>query len=477
MEVEKVEIKEEQKEEVKPAKPKKERKPLSASKYLALGYLAVIVTGGFLLCTPFARATFTWSWSSFASCWTNPIDAFFTATSAACVTGLITLDTATYWSYFGQIVILVLIQVGGLGFMSIISLVIIIFKRKMSTKQRKVAMQATGMFEIGDVNSTIKRVVFYTILFESIGTGLLMIEFLPKYGLIGIYYSVFTSISAFCNAGFALFSTNLVDYYSNPLVLLTVMFLIIFGGIGFYVWENLFRTAFRWRKFTLNSKIVLVGTLIMIVIPAILFFVFEINGKALEGMTLGEKILNSFFLSVTCRTAGFNTFDLSKLTNSSLMLCNVLMLIGGCSGSTAGGVKLTTIIVLALAIISAARKSDVTIGKRRIEDGLVRQASAIFVFYLILLNTALLAMLAFENWFGTGVYSFQDTLFESISAIATVGLSTLGTANLSRASQILLILLMYVGRTGGLTIIFIFTERNSNQEGTLKLPSEKVLIG
>ena len=433
-------------EELKEKKVKKDRKPLSASKFLALGYFVIILSGTFLLCTPFARSSFNWTWNSFISSWTNPLDALFTSTSAACVTGLVTKHTGTYWSVFGQIVILLLIQLGGLGFMSIISLIILMFKKKMSTSQRKIAMQASGMFEIGDVNSTIKRVVFYTILFETIGTLLLMIDFIPRYGGIGVYYSIFHSISAFCNAGFALFDDSLVAFSNNPLVLFTIMGLIVFGGIGFYVWENIFRGTFLWKKFNLHTKLVLIGSAIIIVFPAILIFLFELNGAAFEGMSFWEKWLNAFFLSVTCRTAGFNTFDLSLLSNSTLMLCNVLMLIGGCSGSTAGGVKLTTFIVLVLAIVSAARKSDVSIGKRRIEDSLVRQAGAIFIFYLILLNFAVVLMLAFENWFGNGVFAFRDTIFECISAIATVGLSTTGTANLSIASRILLIILMYVGR-------------------------------
>ena len=388
---------------LKEFKEKRERKPLSASKYLALGYFVIILAGTILLCTPFARSSFDWSWDSFIHSWTNPLDALLTSTSAACVTGLIVQETGTYWSIFGQIVILSLIQLGGLGFMSIISLIILIFKRKMSTKQRKVAMQASGMFEIGDVNSTIKRVVLYTVLFETIGAVLLMIDFIPRYGGIGVYYSIFHSISAFCNAGFALFDDSLVAFNNNPLVLITIMGLIVFGGIGFYVWENIFRTALRWKRFNLHTKLVLIGTTIIIIFPAILIFLFELKGEAFEGMTAGQKWLNSFFLSVTCRTAGFNTFDLSKLNNSTLMLSNVLMLIGGCSGSTAGGVKLTTTIVLILAIVSAARRQDVSVGKRRIEDGLVRQAGAIFIFYLILLNIAVVIMLAFENWFGNGI--------------------------------------------------------------------------
>ena len=454
---------------LKEFKEKRERKPLSASKYLAFGYFVIILAGTFLLCTPFARSSFNWTWNSFISSWTNPLD--------ACVTGLIVQDTGTYWSIFGQIVILLLIQLGGLGFMSIISLIILIFKRKMSTKQRKVAMQASGMFEIGDVNSTIKRVVSYTIVFETLGTALLMIDFIPRFGGIGVYYSIFTAISAFCNAGFALFENSLIDFNNNPLVLITVMGLIVCGGLGFFVWENIFRGALRWKRFNLHTKLVLIGTSIIIILPAVLFFLFELKGEALEGMSAPQKWLNSFFLSITCRTAGFNTFDLTKLTNSSIMLCNVLMLIGGCSGSTAGGVKLTTTIVLVLAIVSAARKQDISVGKRRIEDGLVRQAGAIFIFYLILLNVAVVIMFAFENWFGNGVYAFRDTMFECISAIATVGLSTAGTVNLSIASKILIILLMYIGRTGGLTIIYIFIERGNNDDGILKHPSEKVLIG
>lgn len=457
-------------------KVKKEKRPMRASNFLALGYFCIILAGAILLCTPFARSSFNWTWKSFISSWTNPLTALFTSTSAACVTGLVTVETGSYWSYFGQIVILILIQLGGLGFMSIISIVIMLFKRKISTKQRKIAVQAAGMFDIGDVNSTIKRIISYTVIFESVGALLLMIDFIPRYGAIGVYYGIFHSISAFCNAGFALFDNSLVEFNNNPLVLFTIMALIVSGGLGFFVWENIFRKALRWRKFKLHTKLVIIGTAVMLVIPAVLIFLFELNGDAFEGMSVGEKILNSLFLSVTCRTAGFNTFDLTKMKNSTLMLCNALMLIGGCSGSTAGGVKLTTFLVLVFAIVSAARQKDVSIGKRRIEDGLVRQAGAIFIFYLILLNIVFVIILGIENNFGAGIYAFRDTLFECISAIGTVGLSTGGTSNLTMVSQIFLILLMYIGRTGGLTIIYIFADRG-NDDGTLKHPSEKVLIG
>ena len=455
----------------------KERKKISASLYLALGYLSIILTGAILLTTPFARASFNWTWDSFIHSWTNPLDALFTSTSAACVTGLVTQDTGTYWSIFGQIVILLLIQLGGLGFMSIISLVILIFQRRMNIAQRKIAVQASGLLEIGDVNSAIKRVVIYTLIFETCGALLLCIRFVPLYGGAGVYYSIFTSISAFCNAGFALFDTSLMAFYNDYLVLSVVMILIVSGGLGFIVWENLFRSLFRWNKFKLQTKLVLIGSAIIIFLPAFLFFMFELRGEAFEGMTVGEKLFNSLFQSITCRTAGFNTVDQSKLTDSSIMLSNVLMLIGGNSGSTAGGVKLTTIIVLMLAIVSAARREGVSVGKRRIEDGLVRQASAVFVFYLFLVNFALMLINAFENIFGNGVYAFRDTMFEVISAIATVGLSTVGTSNLCIASKILIIFLMYIGRTGGLTVIYIFIERGNTDDGILKRPSEKVSIG
>lgn len=455
----------------------KQKRKISTSLYLAFGYLVVILLGTILLVTPFANANFAWTWETFVSSWSNPVDALFTSASAACVTGLITVPTGTYWSLFGQIVILLLIQLGGLGFVSIMSIVILVFKRRMNIAQRKIAMQASGMLEIGDVTSAIKRVVSYTLVFETAGACLLMVDFVPKFGPVGVYYGIFTAISAFCNAGFALFNDSLMGFASNYYVLSIIMFLIVFGGIGFIVWENLFTSLFRWRKFKLHTKLVLIGTLFFIFIPAILFFLFENHGEAFEGMNIGEKLINSLFQSVTCRTAGFNTFEISKLSDSSIMLSNILMLIGGSSGSTAGGVKITTFIVLFLAIISAARRADINVGKRRIEDSLTRQASAIFVFYLILVNFALVFILIIENTLGNSTVSFRDTMFEVISAIGTVGLSAGGTENLNRISQILLAILMYVGRTGGLTIIYIFAERANNDEGILKRPSEKVLLG
>lgn len=455
-----------------------EKKSLSASKFLALGYFFVILIGAILLTTPFVRSSFNGSWESFVNNWTNPLDALFTATSAACVTGLVTQNTATYWNIGGQIIILVLIQLGGLGFMSVISILSLILRRKINLAQRKIVMQASGMLEMGDVVDSIKRVVVYTLIFEITGALILSIQFVKDFGSIkGVWVSIFTAISAFCNAGFDLFGTSLVNYSNNPLVLITIMCLIAFGGLGFIVWENIFRTHFRVSKFKLHTKLVLVATVIAIVVPAILFYMFELNGEAFEGMSVGSRILNSFFQSVTCRTAGFNSFDISKLSNGSIMLSDLLMLIGGCSGSTAGGVKLTTMVVLVLTIVNVSRQTGINVGKRRIDESISRQASAVLVFYLMTFSFASMLIFVSESLLKSAAFSFSDVIFESISAIATVGLSTGGTANLTWISQLILIVLMYIGRTGGLTIIYIFTERSMNQASVLKRPSEKVLIG
>lgn len=442
---------------------------LTVSQFIAFGYLIVILIGTLLLITPLSSS----GWK-----WTNPIKALFTATSATCVTGLVVVDTGTYWSIFGQIIILILIQIGGIGFMAVISLIAIVLKRKINLHERKIIMQSSGSLGIAGVISLLKKIILFTITCELIGAIVLSTQFIPEFGFLrGVYYSIFHSVSAFCNAGFDVLGNfdSLTNYASNEVVNITVMLLVVIGGLGFFVWSDIFNARGKWKKLLLHTKMVIITTLLLIFIPAILFFVFELN-HSFASLSLHDKIFASLFQSITCRTAGFNTVEIGQLTDSSILLSTVLMFIGGSPGSTAGGIKTTTFVVLILSIVCASRrKPNIIVGKRQLDHNVTKHASAIAVLYMFFIMTASMLIMAFET--NNAAFAFRDVIFEVVSAIGTVGLSAGGTINLGIASQIILIVLMYVGRLGALAIIYIFRERASSDDELLQRPTEKILIG
>lgn len=452
---------------------KHKRLQLSASQILALGFLLSILVGTLLLLLPIATKEGE----------TTFLNALFTSTSATCVTGLVTYDTNTHWSLFGQIVIICLIQLGGLGFMTFVTVLFNILGRNMGLAKSKLLMLSAGESNRNEIKRVFKRILLGTLLFESVGAILLSIRFIPYMGVgKGIYYSVWHSVSAFCNAGFDLMGgvfgsetfVSFTNFTVDPLVCLTVAGLILIGGLGFCVWDNVLECKFKIRKFNLHTKIVLTVTGVLLVVPTFLFFIFERANPDYTQFNFGEKLLVSFFNSVTPRTAGFNTIDFSHLTDSSYLLMLMLMFIGGSSASTAGGIKITTTFVIIMGILSVFRGNrDIELGKRRIHNSLLRQALAVFVSCLFIILTATLLICAIER--DNSVATFQAVLFETFSAMGTVGLSLNLTPTLSIASKIILIMLMYAGRVGILTLGLAFGEKKDTSE--IKKPIGNVLIG
>jgi len=447
---------------------KKFKLKISVWQFLALGYLAVILLGSALLILP-------WATSNGNS--TSYLNALFTATSATCVTGLTPYDTGTHWSLFGQIVILLLIQTGGLGFMTFVSVVFILFRHKISIYQRNLFVaSAGGEKKLNGVSKLIKRIFIGTTAFEFLGACLLSIRFIPDFGAAkGIYYAIWHSVSAFCNAGFDLMgkegSLSLMQYATDPLVTLTISVLIIIGGLGFCVWGDIADCKCNPRKFKLNTKIVLLVSGLLLVIPTVLFMIFEWNNSAYAEYNFGEKLLCAIFNATSPRTAGFFTTNPAELSESGYLLTLMLMFIGGSSGSTAGGIKVGTFAVILMGMIGVFRgNKDINIGKKRIEYSLLSQALAIFAACLMLLVTATLIMCAVET-----DISAKDALFECVSALGTVGLSLGITPILGVASRIILMILMFAGRVGILTLALAVGEKRSAAK--IRKPVDNLLIG
>lgn len=451
----------------------KSKAKLTVWQFLALGYLVVIVAGSLLLMLPFA----TRDGQS-----TSYVNALFTATSATCVTGLVPYDTNVHWTLFGQIVILLLIQTGGLGFMTFVSILFNAIGRNLGLYKRKALMLSEGADRLSDVRRLVRRIALGTAIFELAGAGLLAIRFIPELGAgKGIYYAVWHSVSAFCNAGFDLMGgvfadeqfVSLTRYATDPLVSLTIAFLIIVGGLGFCVWSDVVDAKFRVKKFRLYTKVVLLVNTLFLVVSTVLFFFFERSNPTYENFTLGEKWLVSFFNATTPRTAGFNTVDLTSLSDSGYLLTVILMFVGGSSGSTAGGIKINTLAVIVMGMVAVFRgRRDIDIGKKRIDFSLVSQALAVFVSCLILVITATLIICVIEP---DEIAPFRSVLFEVVSALGTVGLSLSLTPVLSTASKCILILLMYAGRVGILTLALALGE--SRKASETKKPLDTLLIG
>ena len=403
-------------------------------------------------------------------------DALFTATSATCVTGLVVHDTYLYWSQFGQLIILVLIQTGGLGFMTIMMYIFGFTRHKIGLAERSVMQESISAPNLGGI-VRMGRFAFYIALsLEAVGAFLLSFKFCPEYGLLkGAYFSVFHSVSAFCNAGFDLMGgtapfSSLTAYSGNMLVSLTIAALIVFGGLGFVVWDDIIQHKHHFKEYRLHTKIVLSATVILILSGALMFFLFEMNGAAFAGKGLGERVLASFFQSITPRTAGFNTVDLAVLTDPSVLLLISMMIIGGAPGSTAGGIKVTTFSLLVLCVVSVFRKrTSVECFNRRIEDSAFKKAFTVLMIYLLLVITVSTAIAHIDH------VSLKTALFEASSAIGTVGLSLGITPQLSVASQLLLAFLMYFGRVGCLTIVYLLIGKVKEQPN--HLPTGKIAIG
>lgn len=441
-------------------------KKLTYTQIIVLSFLLVILVGTLLLCLPVSSANGTF---------TPPLNAMFTATSATCVTGLVVYDTFTHWSLFGQIVIISLIQIGGLGFLVFISMFSVFLKKKIGVYERRLLMQAEGNIRLSGAVVLLKRIVRGTFTFEAVGAVILAFRFCPKMGLAeGIFNAIFHAVSAFCNAGFDLMGkykqfSSLSTFAEDPVVMITIISLVVIGGIGFLVWSDIVTLKTKVKKYSLHTKIALSTTAILLIGSTLLFLLLEYNG-VLKDFSFFDKIINATFLAVSPRTAGFNTVDLSALSSGSEVITDLLMLIGGSPGSTAGGLKTTTFAVLILSTIAAARHdTHPQIFKRRLSDDALSQATAIFTIYVVVSLVAVVIVSTLEKC------DVTTAAFEVISAIGTVGATKGLTPTLCGASKLIIMGLMFGGRVGGLSLMLSLAEKRENIP--LDRPSEKILIG
>lgn len=433
---------------------------------VAIGFLIVIFVGSLLLMLPFATKP---------GQTTSYVDALFTATSATCVTGLLPFDTFTHWTLFGQLVILFMLQLGGIGFMAVITMATLFMRQKIGLQNRMLIMESSGTVTLSGIGNLVKRIVFGTAGFELVGSVILATQFIPIFGWTkGIYFSVFHSISAFCNAGFDLMGqlqagSSMILFNSNPVVMLTLSLLVILGGLGFFVWDDIIVCRGKFKNYQVHTKLVLTCTAVLTVVPFILFFIFEYN-HAFKGMNVADKILNAFFQSVTPRTAGFSGIDMSTLSEPGGIMTLVLMFIGGNPGSTAGGVKTTTVAVILISTVYyLLQDDDSNVFKKRIDENTVRKASSIVFIYF-----SMILVFSFIIGFIESL-TLRELLFEVISAVTTVGISMGVTPTLTLASKLMLIMLMYAGRIGALTFIMMLSK--PSKQAILKRPVGKIIIG
>lgn len=447
-------------------KKEKVKKKQSTTRSIALGFALIIFVGALLLTLPIATRTGE----------VDFIESLFTATSATCVTGLVVADTYQNWSIFGQIVIITMIQLGGLGFMTVGVYISVLLKKKIGLQERESIHESVNTMETAGVVRLVKKIVQGTFIIEGIGAILLATRFIPRFGVRrGIYYSFFHSISAFCNAGFDLMGiegeySSLVAFEDDIIVNVVVMLLILIGGIGFIVWDDIQRNKWHFKKYLLHSKIVIVTTVIITIVTTILFFVFEYN-NTLRDMTLLEKMLGAAFSSVTPRTAGFNTVDTTALSEAGKLLSMVLMFIGGSPGSTAGGAKTTTIVVLVCYAIAMVRShEDINLFGRRLTADVVKKANAVVMINLVLSLIVAMIIMAMQP-----LLSGTDVMFEVLSAINTVGMTTGITRELNVIARILIMILMYCGRLGSLSFALVFAQKNTTD--SVRQPQEKIIVG
>ncbi len=432
-----------------------------------LGFIGIILFGTVALSLPISSNTGEF---------TNLLDSFFTSTSATCVIGLTKFDTYTYWSWFGRLIILLLVQIGGLGFITMAITIAVLTKKRIGLDTRIIMQSSISAPQVGGIVRLTKKIFLGTAIIEAVGAVLLSFYFIPRLGAVkGIVYSIFHSISAFCNAGFDLMGYNAQfssltyqagDWYFN----IVIMLLIITGGLGFIVWFDLIESKFRFSKLHLQSKLVLTVSGGLIFLGVIGFFFLEQKGTIFNNMSVNEQILASLFQSVTARTAGFSTIDLTQLTDSSKCLMMCLMFVGGSTGSTAGGLKTTTVAVLILSVVATIRgKRDLEAFGRRLEAGLGRTASCLFTIYI---TAATVSAMIISNIEGITI---MQAMFETVAAITTVG-ATLGvTPALGAVSEIILIILMMLGRIGSITVLTaFFADKNKIAS---KFPKEKIQIG
>ena len=438
------------------------KRRLSSFQIIILGFAGVILLGALLLMLPI---------SATARCVTPFHEALFTATSAVCVTGLVVQDTGSYWSVFGQAVILTLIQIGGLGVVTVAASFALLSGRRISLMQRSIMQDAISAPKVGGIVRLTRFILRGTFLIELIGALAMLPVFCRDYGWRGIWMAVFHSVSAFCNAGFDILGTNnnlypsLTGYVQNPVINITIMLLIITGGIGFLTWDDICENKLHFHRYRMQSKVIVIVTLVLIVLPALFFFFADFGA-----LPLGERIQAALFQSVTPRTAGFNTVDLSAMSGASLGVMILLMLIGGSPGSTAGGMKTTTLaVLLANAVATFRRRDSAQFFGRRLDCGAVKTAATILTMYLALFFGGGVFISIYEN------LPLSSCLYEAASAVGTVGLTLGITPQLHIPSQMVLIALMYLGRVGGLTLIY--AALSGKKTSNAKLPLEEITVG
>ena len=438
------------------------KRRLSSFQIIILGFAGVILLGALLLMLPI---------STTAGGVTPFNETLFTATSAVCVTGLVVQDTGSYWSAFGQAVILTLIQIGGLGVVTVAASLALLSGRKISLMQRSTMQDAISAPQVGGIVRLTRFILRGTFLIELLGALAMLPVFCRDYGWRGIWMALFHSISAFCNAGFDILGTednlypSLTGYAGSPVINITIMLLIVIGGIGFLTWNDICENKWRFHRYRMQSKVILVTTGLLILLPAVFFFFSDFSA-----LPAGNRLLASFFQSVTPRTAGFNTVNLSAMSSASQGVMILLMLIGGSPGSTAGGMKTTTLaVLLANAVATFRQRDSAQFFGRRVECSAVKNAPTIMMMYLVLFFGGAVFISAYEN------LSLSTCLYETASAVGTVGLTLGITSQLHITSQMVLITLMYLGRVGGLTLIYAAF---SGKKATgAKMPKEKIMIG
>lgn len=437
---------------------------LSPMQVLVLSFLGVILIGAFLLMLPI---------SSQSGESTGFINALFTSTSAVCVTGLVVVDTGTYWSTFGKTIIMLLIQVGGLGFMTMTTTVAILLGKKIGLKNRILMQEALNQFSLSGIIRLTKYVVYFTLAIEGVGAVLLSFRFIPMFGAVkGIYYSIFHSISAFCNAGFDIMGNNqgLTGFAEDNYITMIIAILLIVGGLGFAVLVDFVRTR-EYKKMSLHTRFVLLVTGLLLLIGTVLMFALEYN-NTLADFSIADKMTASFFLSASPRTAGFNTVDLPSLTMPTKFLTIILMFIGGSPGSTAGGIKTTTFGMMFLSILAVIRgEEDIHFMKRRISKQILNKGLAIIFISIFVLTFMILALTITETGF-----TMEQIMFEAFSAFGTVGLSLGITPYLSVVGKILVVALMFFGRVGPLTIVLAISSKG-DKKPLLRYPEGKIIVG
>ena len=434
---------------------------------IVLGFLGIILAGTVLLMLPFATRTRTV---------TPFLDALFTATSATCVTGLVVYDTWTHWSLFGQFVILVLIQIGGMGFVAVAMAVNILRGTKIGLRQRFLMQETSGLPQMAGILRATRSIFLYTGILEGLGAVILACRFIPRYGpLRGVWYGIFHSVSAFCNAGFDLMGhggkfSSMTAWVADPAVILTLSALIIIGGLGFPTWLDLREHRHHLRRCRLQTKLIISTTIVLLVLPFLFFSLYEFRQPQWAGYTPWERFWAALFQTVTPRTAGFNTVDYALFSGPGIMLTVFLMLVGGSPGSTAGGVKTTTLATVYLSVRSTLRRRrDTEAFGRRLEDDILSRSIVLIFVYLLFFLCAAAAICMIDG------VPLASALFETASAIGTVGLSLGLTPTLSAPSHIILIFLMYFGRVGGLTMIYAVADPNNRTPG--RRPQEHVTVG